>query len=400
MDEIALKGEMMEKRKVLFVAHHLTVGGAQKSMVAALKAIDYDENDVTLYVRKKRLTLLPEINDRVKVIVNDDQTHYYRNIGALWSLLRIKLLECLKKERKAEEIRESLSDSIRQKMMDHEYSRYFSGQHYDVAISYIQGYTADLVAEKIDADKKYVFYHSSTDEAHEFHEKAFAKYDGIIGAGDRIRDVVRELYPHYREKVGSLANYVDAEAVRAKADEYIPEVTGEKIRICSCGRLNVVKGFDLAIETAKQLKEKSISFIWYFVGDGPEREKLEKMIEDYDLTEEIVITGMQQNPYPWIKAADIYVQPSYEEAHPLTIIEAQILCKPVVTTATVGGKYLVKDGVNGLVADINASALAEKIESLIRNKDLRKQMETALRDVDHSEEFDDYKAAWKALLEG
>ena len=75
------------------------------------------------------------------------------------------------------------------------------------------------------------------------------------------------------------------------------------------------------------VKEKNIDFGWYFVGDGPERTKLENKITEYGLMNNIIITGMQENPYSYIGACDIYVQPSYEESFGLTIKEAQILCR-------------------------------------------------------------------------
>ena len=71
----------MAKKKILIVAHHLTVGGVQKSLISALRNIDYDSNDVTLYLRKNRLDLLPFVDSRVKVIVNEDKQQYYRKLS-------------------------------------------------------------------------------------------------------------------------------------------------------------------------------------------------------------------------------------------------------------------------------------------------------------------------------
>ena len=91
------------------------------------------------------------------------------------------------------------------------------------------------------------------------------------------------------------------------------------------------------------------------MGDGPEKNKLSALIEKYELQNHIQITGMKENPYPYMRACDIYVQPSYEEAMPVTIIEAVKLQKPVVTTATVGGNKLVNDK-NGMILYIDYTA--------------------------------------------
>jgi len=135
------------------------------------------------------------------------------------------------------------------------------------------------------------------------------------------------------------------------------------------------------------------------VGDGPERLKLEQLIKKYGLVNDVIITGMQDNPYPYIAGCDIYVQPSYEEAHPLAIIEALILCRPVVTTATVGGQSLIQQGVNGLIADIDEQSLANAIIRMMKEETLHHKMVEYLQNIDHSDDFEKYKKRWRELLE-
>ena len=170
--------------------------------------------------------------------------------------------------------------------------------------------------------------------------------------------------------------------------------------MCSCGRFSSVKGFDLAVEAAKILKEKQVQFLWFFVGDGPERASLEKLIEKYDLQEYIKLTGMQKNPYPYMNACDIYVQPSYQEAMPLTLIEAKRLNKPMITTATVGGRKLVADGVDGFICDTDAKSIAAVVENLIKDKTIFENIKTNLISTDYSEEFNKYKTQLYKLLVG
>ena len=390
----------MEKNKVLFVVHHLTIGGAQKSLITALRFIDYGKYDVTVYIRKNRLDILPEVDKRVKVIVNDDKTHYYRKAYALMYLLKISFLKMIGKTGRAFEIEKKLSERIRLDMLEYEKKRFFENEHYDVAIAYKQGYTADIAADGIDADRKYIFYHSSTDEAHEFHERIFDKFDKIIAVGDNIKSILQNLYPNYSDKIEVMYNYVDSDFVIAKSGSKEPYTPSGKNILCTCGRLSPVKGFDLAVEAAKILKNNHIRFTWYFIGDGPERERLEKMIVENSLSECITITGMKDNPYPLIKACDIYIQPSYEEAYGLTIAEAQILCRPVVSTKTVGGKYLVKDGETGVITDISAEGLADGIMKLITDPELCQKISENLSKIDYDIEKERYKKQWENILGG
>lgn len=390
----------MEKKKVLFVIHQLNHGGVQKALLSALDAVDYTENEVTLYVRKNRIQLLPEINENVhKIIINEGETHYYRKPYAATMLLCKKIVDILKLKNLSEFFQKKLVDYINQSQMEYEKKHYFNKQEtYDVAVSYIQGYTAKFVAQYIDAKKKVMFYHGSTDETHELHEEIMAYYDSIVGVNENVQKILGELYPTYSQKMTFVENYVDVDAVCKKSKEFMIEKPQGTTILCSCGRFTPVKGFDLAVKAASILKEKGISFLWYFVGDGPERTKLEQMIEAYGLQENIQITGMKDNPYPYINACDIYVQSSYEESFGLTIAEAKILNKPIVTTKTVGGNIQIEHLYNGLVAEIDEKSIAEVIMKYINQEKIRDNVVKRLEGFEYSNIYRRIQLQWEELL--
>lgn len=390
------------KKKVLFVIHQLNHGGVQKALISALNAIDYAENEVTVYVRKNRVQLLPEVNKNVtEVIVNQDQTHYYRKPYAAMCLLGLKISDLMRNEKWHDKIQKKLVKYINAAQMKYEKKHYFNNQiEYDVAVSYIQGYTAQFVADYIDAKKKVMFFHGSIDENHELHEHAMPKFDTIVGVNKTIQDILAGLYPKCADKMTYLENYVDTEEILKKSREFeVPKKIG-KLNLCTCGRLTPVKGFDLAVEAAKVLKEQKIPFFWYFVGNGPERGNLEEMIHKYGLEEDIQITGMQDNPYPYIVGCDVYVQTSREDAHPLTVMEALRLRKPIVSTETVGGDFLVKTKVNGILVNINGNAIADGIATFNRDKELFSSVKKHLEQIDYSLKFEEYNKEWRNLLEG
>lgn len=389
----------MKKKKLLIVAHHLTIGGVQKSLISALKVIDYDKFDVTLYLRKNRTDLLPFVDERVKVIINDDKHHYYRKPCAVFLQIVISFLNLVGKKDKAEKFNQKLTDAIVKYAMDYEKKRFFSSEKYDIAIAYVQGYSALFVATSVKAEKKYVFFHTSVDELHNVHERIINKFNKIVAIHNEQKHMIKQWYPEIENKITIVENYCDKELIEEQSKAFAVEKPENKVVLCSCGRFSPVKGFDLAVEAARVLKEKNISFLWYFVGDGAERANIEELIEKYNLQEEIVITGMQKNPYPYINACDIYVQPSYEEAMPLTLIEAKRLSKPMVTTDTLGGRKLVADSVDGLICAINAEAISGTVEKLIINKDLFNKIKTNLDSSDYSYELNQYKTQWEKLLE-
>lgn len=387
------------KKKLLIVAHHMTIGGVQKSLISALKALDYDKYDVTLYLRKNRTDLLPFVDKRVKIIVNTDPNRYYRKPYAILLQLKTLVAKFFGKKDMADKLNNALEEKIRQDAMQYEKKTYFGNAHYDIAVAYVQGYVALFVDKCINADKKILFYHTSTNDTPEIHNAVIPNYATVAALHEPQKALLENWYPDSKGKIKIVENYTDKDLITKQCNEFsIPE--SDKTVICSCGRFAPVKGFDTAVEAAKILKDNQIEFIWYFVGDGPEKDNLTKLIEKHNLNENIVITGMQKNPYPYMAACDIYVQPSYEEAMPVTIIEAHRLGRPVITTATVGGCELVENNKNGIICEIDAQSLAKAVEDLINDKDTYNNIVNTLENTDYSKEFKKYKEQWKALLEG
>jgi glycosyltransferase involved in cell wall biosynthesis len=109
---------------------------------------------------------------------------------------------------------------------------------------------------------------------------------------------------------------------------------------------------------------------------------------------------MLTDPYPYIANAEIYVQPSREEALSIAMLESQILCVPMVSTKTAGGLAMIKERENGLLADIDPESLAESIETMIKDDMLRKEIKERLSKIDYSVNEDHYKKQWSELLEG
>ncbi len=383
------------KCKVLFVIHQLNLGGVQKALISALNALDYSENEVTLYVRKNRMDLLPQVNRNVsKIIINQDTTKYYRKPHALWLQLLLKINNSQKTKKK-------LDDYIVSSQMKYEKVHYFSDDvEYDLAVSYIQSYTAKFVDENVKAKRKVMFYHGSTDEFHDVNETAMQHFERIYCVSKGAQKAVQGFYPQYADKIYCLENFVDAESVRQRANEFVPDYPKDKLILCSCGRITSVKGYDLAVGAAEILKKNGLDFKWYFVGDGVDRPKIESLISEKRLDDYIEITGLQDNPYPYIMNCDIYVQPSYEESYGLTIIEAQILEKLIVSTATVGGQSIIYDGENGVIAEINAELIAQKTSLIYQDTALQKAIQNNLAKIDYTKDYQRFRNDWKNLLEG
>ena len=351
----------MSKKKILFISPSLCYGGLENYLITVLSLLDEKKYEMYLYTYYEDNSLLPLVPEYVKVTNDLLDKHYQRNPRAFWLLLSEKLLDKLGAKNKAKKC------SVRRKLFVHQkkvnqINKAYKHQKFDIVIANSIGLSLEMAAT-VKATKRFAFFHSSVDLHHETNDLIFPKYNGIIAVSQGVKDMLCSSYDNIDNKVYILENYVDAEQIIAKANEPISEDidTNRKIICCTCGRFSQEKGFDLAVESAHILKDKGVDFLWLFVGDGVLRENLKQTISKYDLTNGILITGYKENPFPYIKLCNVYVQPSYHESYGRTIKEAIILEKPVVSTDTVGGHTVLEEGKYGEIVPLNPDDIAKGI---------------------------------------
>lgn len=198
---------------------------------------------------------------------------------------------------------------------------------------------------------------------------------------DSIRSQFAQALPKYADKLTVIPNITDVEVIRRKSSEMSVEYP-DGFNIVSCGRLDPVKGFDLAIEACKLLINEGINnFHWHIIGGGPIEAELKKAASDSGAGEHIIFHGMQKNPYPYMANADLFVQPSRFEGYSLSIMEALALGLPIVATKAAAGEQIT-DGVNGVLCDASAESIAEAVKNLYIGKDEANKYREYLRSYD------------------
>src|SRR5690625_3689632 len=249
---------------------------------------------------------------------------------------------------------------------------------YDIAISYAQGVPTYYVAEKVKAKKKIAWVNVSyrpNETVRKFQKMYYDQYSQVVVVSDSTKEVLLDILPADQDKSLVLYDINDPAFIAKMAEngsEYEDDFDG--IRILTVGRLAYQKGYDIALEACKQLKEEGIHFKWYVLGKGPLQTEIELKIKEMGLTEHFILLGVRANPYPFIKNAHIYVQTSRFEGFGLAIAEARMLNVPVVTTKFDAVYNQMVHGKNGLVVDNNAMAVSGAIKSLIDNQNLRQHI--------------------------
>ncbi len=391
----------VDKKNIIVVCADFGMGGISKSAIEWLELVDYDKFNITLYIRRNDvLELIDFVPEKVKIITIDSELKkgIYDN-SAFGKVIKLicTFAEKIGSKYLAKQIYRWYKYPKQRK--DEGFNLRKNNPSYDVAIAYS---TSDdiptFVLKEIKADKKYLFIHQSTPISKE-NQKTLPEFDSVILVSEYLYDKYKKDFSNKKINFTSLTNYVSYKRIREMAKQ---ESIDRKniIKFATCGRLVDIKGPDILIDVAIVLKEKGLQFVWEWIGDGACRRKMETAIKENGLEDYVHILGEKINPYPYMASCDIYVQPSKAEASPLTILEALSLGKPVVSTKTVGGQSIFNKYECGILADVSAEALAEKLYMISINEGFRDKETEKARSINWEKEERNYKNMWYKLLSG
>jgi glycosyltransferase involved in cell wall biosynthesis len=216
------------------------------------------------------------------------------------------------------------------------------------------------------------------DRNHDF--QFYNKYDKIVADGENGKKIMQHTYPEFSKKIEVIYDIVALDLIGRMADvgkSYDDGYAG--IRLLTIGRLSAPKGYDIAMEACRKLKDKGLQFRWYVLGEGPLRAQMEEYIKKNELREDFVLLGAKLNPYPYLKNCTIYVQTSKFEGFGTTVVEARMLNKPIVTTNFDVIYEQIKNGKNGLIVEMNADAVCEGILTLVEDEEQMKSFVECLK---------------------
>lgn len=370
------------KKKILFVIDSLNCGGAEKSLVSLLNLLDYSKYDVDLFMYSRGglfEKMLPnEVNVLEKIpFQNKIDNSIFKNftelnlkfiISKLLFSLRVRVLKNI---HGAELFWKSFNKCVDD----------LDG-YYDVAIAYNQGFATYFVANKVKAKKKLAWVNINYKLAgynEKFDIKSYEKFDNIIAVSDTVKNSLCDCFASLSSRIKVIYDINNSELIKKLSLEECDYFKRENvIRIVTVGRLVHQKGYNIAVEAAKILKQNDINFEWLVLGEGAERKNIEIVIDELGVQNEFVLLGAKENPYPYIKSADIYVQTSKFEGFGLAIAEARMLNVPVVTTNFDCVYDQMVQEKNGLVVDMDARSVANGIMRLINDKELYSNVKSYL----------------------
>ncbi len=396
------------KKKILIIGPGMEIGGVERSLIGLLNSIDYDEFEVDLFLLSHTGEFMHLIDKRTRLLPEDKKFSLISwSISSLirqghWGMALIRLFSKIYGDLRAKVTKsDTLNITICKKLVS-KISKPLT-EHYDIALGFLGPHY--FLEEKVDADLKIGWVH--TDYAN-VNEKPDVKYtlpmwnklDYIACVSKNVKDSFDSVYSTLINKTIVIENIMSSDFVKIQADLF--EIESEMpedghIRILSVGRFCVAKAFDEAVVSCSILVKKGYLIKWYLIGYGPDEGLIREKIKEYHMEEYMIILGKKNNPYPYMKACDIYVQPSRYEGKAVTVTEAQILNKPVLITRYATAMSQVKDGIDGCICDMGALGVAEGLEYLINHVEIRERLieNTRKEKYDNAEEINKIIRLWK-----
>jgi glycosyltransferase involved in cell wall biosynthesis len=371
------------KKKIVFMVINMNIGGTEKALLNMIAEIPKDQFDITLLMleeyggflssvpKEVHIEYLKEYK-KIKYILNNPPQRTAKSFlrdGYFFKAFNLIFLHVASKIMKDRSIffKHILKDVPELK------------NQYDVAVAYAG--PVDLISyfiiNKVKAKKKVQWIHFDVSKIgfnKYFAAKLYQKFDKIFLVSKEGKEKFITKLPELKNKTEVFPNLISSKLINEEAIKgkgFDDDFNG--IRIVTVGRLTTEKGHDIAINVLSRLIKDGFNVRWYCIGEGDLRKKYEKLLDNLLLRDEFIFLGEDPNPYPYIKNCNIYVQPSRHEGYCITLAEARVLQKPIVTTDFTGAKEQIKNKQTGLIVDVNEDQIYNAVKKLINDDNLCKK---------------------------
>lgn len=348
-----------EKKRILFIIPSLNDGGAEKVLIDILKRMDYDRYSIDLLLDYRTGSLVQDVPEMVNML-------FIHKTFTLYDRIRQKVMRMLK----LNVIYHDMSLIPRMK-------RKIGNRRYDTIVSFLEGPALYFHSKLMGYGKKHVTWvhcdlmkHHWTREACSYsgnmEERVYNMMDRIVYVSGDAKDALNRMYTIEKEQT-VLYNPIDMEEINRKAGE--KKVAKNRTTLCTVCRLVPVKNIGLLLKAVRRIKDDGMDAEVWIVGDGYMMKELKSQAESMGLKEEVKFLGFMKNPYPYMKAADIYISTSDSEGFSLTVCEALCLGKPVISTKTTAGTEILDNGKYGLLAEHDEESVYRCIKQLMESRE-------------------------------
>lgn len=387
--------------RIFIAMHYMEIGGAETALVGLLNALDPARVDVDLFLYDHRgemmqfipewVNLLPQIS-KYSVLERPIVELVKRGFwGIAAARMWAKRISKVAYKRSGSKLENNGGLDKMSKCTTPLLPKINPSVTYDLAISFLTPHR--IVAEKVKAKKKIAWIHTDytrvwVDAEDEL--KVWQKYDYVASISGDVTNTFLQVFPSLAPKIVEIENILSPTFVRKRAElqNVDKEIRHEgAITLLSVGRFSDAKNYDNVPDICKRLIGKTkLNIKWYIIGYGGDEALIRQKIKEAGMEEHVILLGKRSNPYPYIKACDIYVQPSRYEGKSVTVREAQMLCKPVVVTNYPTASSQIRSGLDGVIVPMDNEGCAHGLAEVICDKPLQERIIAHLKTHDYGNE--------------
>lgn len=351
------------KKRLLFVIESLSGGGAEKVLSVLLKFFDYNKYQITICPIVDTGIYCEEVKQYVDFY--SPIISYHGNfIRKSWNKIKYKLIYSILPLRWV--------------------YWWFIPKNNDVEIAFCEGFVTKLFSQANSKSKKIAWIHTDLAENPwpiqlgiykeiEEERNAYSCFDKIVCVSHTVENSFHTKYG-LKDLTVTIYNPIDVKHVRDSAG--VPLRRGGDVNVISIGRLVPQKGYDRLLRVAKRLHDEHFNFQMQIVGEGSERDVLEKYVSDNAMESYVSLPGFSLNPYEKLVNSDLFVCASYAEGFSLVIAEAILLGIPVISTYCSGPNELLNEDKFGELVENSDEGLYEGMKCFFAKTTKRTHVDT------------------------
>ena len=363
-------------KTIHFIHSNMYMGGGEKALLRLLNCLDTSEYDVSLTLNFEGGELLPNVPSAVHTQIRSWET-LLQDCAALPIPKRIRYRYYALRMNAAKGPKKMCWVSRIWDLCHHVSA--------DVVLAYALAPLTTMILGALSTAKyKAVWVHCLLDDDVDYYRPAapfLKKYQTVFCVSEAVKESFCRHFPACADKAVVMYNLIDPKEIRTLAEEKVIPPIADTFTLCTVTRISPQKGTEMIPEIVRRLIDDGYRVKWYLIGDGEKRETVEQLAEVCGVTDRIIFCGTVKNPYPYMKCCDVCVQPSGSEGYGLSVQEARVLCKPIVTTDIPAMHEQFTDGESALLVDWTVDAFVEGIEKLLDSPELRARFCENLKDA-------------------
>lgn len=387
----------MQKKRILVCSHWLRIGGAERALLGLLQHLGESEHEVDLFLCSHTGELFSFIPDHVNLLPEDNNAACIAIpakgalargavlvvFGRLWAKIRAKIYERRNNHPNNSNVAIEYSH-----LYTHRFVRKIKNNPpYDIVLSFLEPHY--IPAFRVEAKCKVAWMHTDYSTISVDVKKGlevWSQFDYIAAISERCAEAFSGVYPMLKDRIIVIENTFNTHIIEKQSAEFCPisEMPDGPIKLLSIGRYCTAKNFDNVPDICARIRRAGLDIRWYIIGFGADETLIRQKIMDAGMQEYVILLGKKNNPYPYIKACDLYVQPSRYEGNCVTVHEAQILGKPVVITKYATSASQLEDGVDGVIVPMDNEGCADGIIRLLHDSQRMHQLSANCKARDYS----------------